>query len=270
MRVRPCPARLVELALRALAPALLAALASGCLYFSRSPIRPVPALAFYADAETRARCLVVFLPGLMDGPETIRDRALPSVVRASGAPCDSVAVDATYRYYFGAAIDEVIHDDILVPATVRGYEEIWLVGISLGGLGAALTARAHPALVDGVILLSPYLGLEEIVRDIAAAGGLSAWEPPESARAGVPRDADFTLFVWAWLHGLVTDPASMPELYVGWVEGERLAPTSELLAAALPASHSFSVEGSHAWASWNAIFAELATRAPLGRLPSSE
>jgi pimeloyl-ACP methyl ester carboxylesterase len=240
----------------------LAFSACGCGYYVRSPIRPVPALAFQRDPDVRARCLVVFLPGLMDGPETIRDRALPSILGALGSPCDSVAVDATYRYYFGSHIDEPIYEDVLVPALARGYEEIWLVGVSLGGIGAIMTARAHPRLIEGVIVLSPFLGLENVVREIEAAGGLEAWDPPDP----VPElhDSNFTTVVWAWLRGYVTDPDAMPELWVGWANGERLEPGAAMLAAVAGEGHSMSVDGSHGWASWTPLFTELARRARIG------
>lgn len=246
----------------ALLAAVTAASVSGC-YFARSPIRPVPALYFQHDAAARARCLVVFLPGLMDGPETIRDRELPRALARTGSPCDAVAVDATYRYYFGAHVDEVVYDDVLVPAAARGYDEIWLVGISLGGLGAVLTARAHPRIVDGVVLLSPFLGLDGVLDEIEGAGGLAEWRPPHP----LPplEDATFTVLAWAWLRGLDTDPGSMPEIYVGWAEGERVERGAQLLAAALPDGHTLHVEGRHGWDAWTPLFTELATRAAIGR-----
>ena len=234
------------------------------MYFVRSPIRPVPALAFLVEPHARTPCLVVFIPGLLDGPETIRDRELARHLRATGARCDSVAIDATYRYYFGAEIGSVLYADVLLPATVRGYEEIWLVGFSLGGLGAVLTARAHPELVDGVILLSPFLGLEGVGRDVSAAGGLAEWRPPDPL-PDVLVDDNFTLLVWAWLQRLHTDPDNMPDVFVGWANGERLSTGAELLAAVLPAERSLEVEGGHGWASWTPLFVELATRAGIGR-----
>lgn len=236
---------------------------SGC-YFARSPIRPVPALFAARDAHTRARCLVVFVPGLMDGPGSFVEHGLMGDLLASEhARCDAVAVDLTYRYYFGARPDEPLYEDVLVPALARGYDEVWLVGISLGGLGAVLLARAHPELIDGLVLLSPFLGLEEIAAQIDAEGGLAAWQPPSDLPARID-DATFGLHVWTWLRGHASDPDRMPQTFVGWSAGERLEPTARTLAAVLPADHAVRIEGRHDWHAWRALFREILPRARMG------
>jgi pimeloyl-ACP methyl ester carboxylesterase len=236
---------------------------AGC-YYARSPTRPVPALAFRRHPEARSPCLVIFIPGLGDGPDTFVDHHFPRALHRSGARCDSVAVDATYRYYFGGAIAEVLHEDVLAPAIARGYREIWLVGISLGGLGAALLARAHPDAIAGLVLLSPFLGLEPTLLEIERAGGLAAWQPP-APRADQPEDAQFTLFVWSWLRGYVDDPDGMPPLYLAWANGERIEPGARLLAAALPEGHAFSIDGEHQWSTWTTLFGRALDVAPIGR-----
>ena len=245
----------------------LAVVTPGCgyfMYFARSPIRPVPALAHYREAGVRQRCLVVVVPGLGDGSGVALEHDLPRRLEGAGARCDTVALDATYRYYFGTEIADVLYADVLLPAAARGYEEIWLVGISLGGLGAVLTARAHPELVDGLVLLSPFLGLDGARDDVLAAGGLAEWHPPEPMPPALV-DQNFSMFVWAWLRGHVTDRASMPETYVGWARGERLETGARLLGDVLPEGHALSVEGTHGWTSWTALFDELARRARIGQ-----
>jgi pimeloyl-ACP methyl ester carboxylesterase len=249
-----------------LAMALVAALganASGC-YFTRSPIRPMPALAFLHDAGRVAPCLVIFVPGLMDGPDSFLEHEFPQALGRSGAACDSVAVDATYRYYFGADVASVLYEDVLFPAAARGYEEIWLVGISLGALGTLMLAREHADLIDGIILLSPFLGLDDVVGPIGAAGGLAAWRAPDPMPARLADD-NFTLFVWSWLRGYVDDPDAMPELYVGWSEGERVAPAATILGSALAPEHALSLAGHHDWASWGPLLDQLLARARVGR-----
>ena len=201
----------------------------------------------------------------LDGPDTYREHGFPSDLVHAGAACDSVAVDLHARYYGEGHVADVLYEDVLAPAVARGYEEIWVVGISMGGLGASMLARAHPDLVDGLILLSPYLGEEATARAVHDAGGLSAWEPPDPMPARETAD-NFSLFLWAWLRGHSVDAASMPPTYLGWANGERLAPAAEVLAAALPASHTLAVEGAHNWATWRPLFAELLRRARPGRV----
>lgn len=244
-------------------PAVLLASAlvlHGC-YFARSPIRPIPAL--HLRGAERSACLVILVPGLMDGPDSFVEHGLArEVVTRTG--CEAVAVDLTYRYYFGAEAGAVLWEDVLAPAVARGYREIWLVGTSMGSLGAVLLAREHPELVDGIVMLSPFLGLEEEVAAIERAGGLAAWRPPGDLPETIS-DATFTTFVWSWLRGYVDDPDAMPELFVGWAEGERLDPTSRVLAGALPEGRAISQRGTHGWATWGPLFARILERARIGR-----
>lgn len=216
-----------------------------------------------AAPAARARCLVIFVPGLMDGPDSFLEHGFARAV-AERTPCDSVAVDLTYRYYFGAGAGDVLWEDVLAPAVARGYEELWIVGTSMGSLGATLLAREHGELVDGMIMLSPFLGLEEVTAEIDRAGGLASWRPPGDLPEEIG-DATFTLFVWSWLRGYVDDPGSMPDLYVGWANGERLEPAARTLAAVLPEGHTIGLGGGHGWATWRPLFDELLGRARIGR-----
>lgn len=236
---------------------------SGC-YFTRSPSRPVPALAFRHPSIERPRCLVVMLPGFLDGPDSYREHAFPRRIVASGAPCDSVAVDLHYRYYGERDIARIVHDDVLVPARARGYDEIWLVGISMGGLGALMTARSYADELAGLILLAPFVGDERTLHAIEAAGGVAAWSAPVPMP---PLDADhYTEHLWSWLRGYVDDPDAMPPLYVGWGENDRLGASDRLLASVLPADHVVVGGGRHDWASWQPIFDAILRVAPVGRL----
>jgi pimeloyl-ACP methyl ester carboxylesterase len=234
--------------------------ASGC-YFSRSPTRPVPAL-FQRTGTTRASCLVIFLPGLLDSPDSFLDHGMVRDLRESGAPCDAVMVDLHYRYYFDGHASDVIYEDVLLPAVARGYKEIWVVGISLGGMGATLLAREHGASLAGIVLLSPFLGIEPIRSEVVRTG-LPDWHPGPLPRA--IDDATFTRFVWAYLRGYVDDPDEMPPMYVGWAEGETQDAPSRTLAAVLPSDRVATVEGRHDWDAWTRLFRTLIARARPGR-----
>lgn len=247
--------------MRLLALASLSLLASGC-YFSRSPTRPVPALFSQAHEGARQTCLVVFIPGLLDGPDSFLDHGMIRDLEESGAPCDAVMVDLHYRYYFEGHAGDVLFEDVMMPALARGYEEIWIVGISLGGLGATLLARRHSEAITGIVLLSPFLGIEPTRSEVARVG-LREWQP-----GPLPReidDATFTRFVWGWLRGYVDAPDEMPPMYVGWAEGETQDAPSRTLAAVLPTDHVTTVQGEHNWDAWTRLFRVLIARARPGR-----
>lgn len=246
---------------RVIALSLASTLAAGC-YFSRSPTRPLPALFARTSGMDHARCLVVLVPGLLDDPQSFVDHGALEALVESGAPCDAIGVDLHYRYYFGGEAADVLYEDVLFPALARGYDEIWIVGISLGALGATLSIREHGASIAGVILLSPFLGIDPVRREVVETG-LRDWRPGPLPRA--IDDASFTRFVWATLRGYVDDPDELPPLYVGWAEGETQDGPSRALAAVLPSDHVATVEGRHDWASWIPLLRTLLARARPGR-----
>ena len=259
----------VRAVLRLSALVLVLTSLAGC-YFTRSPSRPVPALEFRRSSAGREHCLVVFVPGFLDGPDTFMDQGFPSDVITHGAPCDSVAIDLHYRYYWEAmsssnGVANVVFDDFLEPAAARGYEEIWLVGISMGGLGALLTAERHPELITGVILLAPYVGDEAVVREIEAAGGPSSWQPPHGLETAPWTQDNYTAHLWSWLRAYQTDPDGMPPLYVGWGDDDRLGAADRMLAALQPSDHVATRPGGHNWATWRPLFDVLLDRARPGR-----
>lgn len=236
---------------------------SGCA-LTRSAGRPVQALAFRNQAE-RASCLVVFLPGILDFPDAFQERGWSGLLAEHGSECDAVAVDLHLRYYLvdGDELPEVIVEDILVPAQARGYESIWLVGISIGGLGAAMIARDHPELVDGLMLFSPFFGNPGLVDEVRRAGGLAAWDPgvlPEHLTSD-----NFPRIAWGWLKRYVDEPEGMPPLYLGFAEDDWIAPGNELLAAVLPPERVMSAAGAHGWSTWTPMFRELLDRADITR-----
>ena len=49
-----------------------------------------------------------------------------------------------------------LKEDVINPAKEKGYTKIWLVGISLGGLGSLLYAMEHPSDIEGMLVLAPY------------------------------------------------------------------------------------------------------------------
>jgi hypothetical protein len=230
-----------------------------------SPIRPVPALLFRRTADAPERCLVVMFPGVLDGADRFEERGFASDVVRSGAACDSVALELHLRYYQEIGIGQIVYEDILYPAAVRGYDEIWLVGVSMGGLGALLTAEAHPELVSGIILLSPYVGEQGVLREIIAAGGAEAWHPPDGIEDQPWTQSNYTVHLWAWLRGYVTDPDDLPPLYIGWAEHDWLGEGDLLLASIQPEDHVILRAGDHGWTTWRPIFRQFLRVARPGR-----
>lgn len=245
-------------------------LAAGCnyaAYFLRDTVEPMPGLELRTDPHARRNCLVVFMPGMFDAPDTYLEQGfLDDAARASDR-CDLLAVDAHFGYYRSDRIRQRMEEDVLRRAEARGYDEIWLVGISMGGLGALMVAQQQPERIRGIVLYAPFLGDEALVRSIVEAGGLRAWSAPPRAD---PWDEDeFDDALWAWLQGYAYHPEQMPELYLGVGTEDRLRRGVELLAEVVPPSRVDTAPGGHGWRTWRVMWRRLLADPPWGRPPST-
>ena len=200
----------------------------------------------YAGPE-KAKCLLVFLPGSGDRAEHFVKKGLVQAVREKQLSVDIIAADATNTYYWQRRVNERLEEDVITPALTAGYQETWLAGNSLGGMGSLRYPRTHPEQIQGVLALSPWLG--SLGPEVRKAGGLRAWEPAP------PRDDEaFDLTLWRWLKELTVNGAKGPEVWVGWGTRDRLAADDATLAAALPKERVFTTNGGHDWRTWRRLF----------------
>jgi hypothetical protein len=195
--------------------------------------------------------LVVFLPGRGDRAEDFEERGFLAAARKAGLEADVLAVDAHLAYYYKRVITQRLWEDVILPARAHGYRRVFVVGISLGGLGAITLAQEHPDAVAGLFVLAPYLGEPELTREIETAGGLARWSGEASGR-------DFR-GVWGFLHGYAAGEAR-PPLWLAYGESDRYAYGHRLLAAALPKERVLVTAGGHDWKAWDRLWREFLAR----------
>ncbi len=202
--------------------ALLLALglaAAGCLDRPSPATVPMRTLEI-SGSSPASRCLVVFLPGRGDTPEHFVRNGFPEELRRAGSRCAMIGADSHLGYYFEKTVIDRLREEVIAPARARGVEEIWLVGISLGGFGSLLYEKEHPGEIAGIVAIAPFLGDE---------------------------GAEFAAFR-SWLEGR---PApDDPPLFLVYGKGDRFADVNGELAARLPGDHVFQVRGGHTWAAW--------------------
>ena len=231
--------------MKTLIPVLLAPLLASCVFWTPPAEGPIAAAA---PAQRQSDTLLILLPGRGDrGPDFGRHGFL-EIGRGHGF--DMLAADAHWGYYMERNITQRLHQDIVRPARARGYEHIWLLGISAGGLGANLYARAHPQMIEGIILLAPYPGDDDLVADIERAGGLDQWSG--SSAAGAP----FQRATWRWLQD-TTRERGQPRIVLGYGRDDRFAGAGDLLAARLPDDQVFTAEGGHRWPVWRRLWTDI-------------
>lgn len=209
----------------------------------------------------------MFLPGAFLEPEAFEREGFLSAVRAHDVAADVMLVDANVSYYYDQSFVQRLHDDVLAPARQGGYRKIWLVGISIGGFGALTHELAQPGLVDGIVVLAPYLGRRPIGAEIHKAGGLKVWKAPET-----PSDEEVDRKLWPWLQQYAAPEraATLPPLFLGYGLADRFAPNHQLLAEVLPPGHVFTTEGGHDWPQWSRLWRSMLDVLPLAKHPQHE
>lgn len=225
--------------------AVLILTAAGC-YRPKPATVPLRTLALEKGAPD-SHCLVVFLPGRGDRPEDFVRHGFPEALKKAGSRCAMVGVDSHLGYFADRSIVQRLDEDVIAPARSQG-QEVWLVGISLGGLGSLLYTSQHPEKVQGIVALSPYLGDDDVIHEVTAAGGLAAWQPSRP-----PGEADFRR-LWLFLKGYAQPAPALPPLWLGYGRNDRLAGPDSLLAKVLPPDHVLTAEGGHRWSTWRKLW----------------
>jgi pimeloyl-ACP methyl ester carboxylesterase len=201
------------------------------------------------------RVLLVMLPGAGIEAEAFAENGMVAAAQAHGEAVDVIAARPELELYLDGGVAAALHE-VVEPALAEG-ERFWLLGISLGGMGALLYAAAHEDRVAGIFLLAPFLGTKGTVAEVAKAGGLAAWREKESAAT----EAEKRMLVW--LRDLPKRPES-PPVYLGYGRADRFAPGHFLLAAHLPADRVVTADGGHDWQTWAALWQGLLATRPFG------
>jgi pimeloyl-ACP methyl ester carboxylesterase len=202
-------------------------------------------------ATSPAKCLFVFLPGRGDRAETFEQRGFVEALRKRSLSIDVRSADATFGYYTRGAFVERLATDVIAPAKQRGYDEIWLVGPSMGGFGSLFYSRSHADEITGVLAIAPFLGDRDVIEEIANAGGLKPWRAP--ARAETVDRNNFERELWRWLQAATQGKERAPLLFAGYGKADRLSVADALLTAELPPQRVFLTEGGHEWPAWRRI-----------------
>jgi len=235
---------------------LVALMAIGCTPAARIPMDTV---YFNPAGPKQNSCLIVFLPGRWNTAASFADEGFVAAVRRSGLQADMMAAKAHMGYYLEHTFPERLHKDVIVPAKNRGYRQIWLVGVSIGGLGALWYDGEYSGELAGIVVLAPYLGEPETYGEVSRSGGLVKWVPPSIA------DNDWQRKIWFNLKTFETREKSLARLYLGYGLHDRFAVPDGMLAEVLPMEQVFTVEGGHDWATWRRLWEEILKKSVLAK-----
>jgi pimeloyl-ACP methyl ester carboxylesterase len=162
-----------------------------------------------------------------------------------------IAVETGMECYLDGTSVPLLHDQVIVPARARGVQRIWLVGISLGGLGALLYARAHPDQVAGLILLAPFIGSRGLIAEVERAGGLRPWQLLGRPAPGGLETSERQLLAW------LGAGEGLPDMRLAYGTEDRFAAAHRLLAALLPDDRVLTMPGGHDCPTWRALWQDM-------------
>lgn len=224
---------------------------SGCSLLVPPVLHRMETLRYPSPCSGRSDTLVVMLPGAYSRPPEFVEAGFPQAMHERGAQADVLIVDSHLGYYSDHSVLRRLRDEVVLPARAEGYRRIWLVGISLGGMGALGYAVRHGAEIDGVLALAPYLGPRRLTQQIDDAGGPRAWRA-----AGLDAnesDASDELDRELW-RTFATPESALPPVHLGYGLSDRFASAHRRFAELLPRDRVSTAPGGHDWPVWRALW----------------
>lgn len=217
----------------------------GCLF--RTTV-PIPTLEYGPMDASRHKNLLILLRGMGGRPEDFHKHGIIEQIRSQALPFDVVVPDAHFGYYKSRTLEDRLRNDIIKPARQKGYQQIWLAGFSMGGLGSLFYLRQYKDDVDGVILVSPFMGWDAILDEISSAGGIQRWIPK--------KDSDnWQYLIWTWVKKYASSPAEYPPIFLGYGTDDGMTGKGPaFLRDILPPNRVFTAPGKHDYDTFKAIW----------------
>ena len=225
-----------------------ASMLGGCFTFGDAR-QPIAMQLVPAPAQGAPTAAVVVLPGFGVDAADMRAHGIDAAVQKSWPHADVLLTDATFAYYPSGKLVGRLETDVMGPVEAR-YKQVYLVGASMGGMGALLYERAHPGQTAGLLLFAPFLGDGEMLDEIRKVGGVKQWNP-----GPVPAEVNGDNYqheIWRTIKSWSEDPARAQRIWLVCGEDDHLLEAVRLAAQALPASHFVEVKGGHSWKAWAA------------------
>lgn len=235
--------------------ALAATLAgSGCTLLAPRAVDPMPTAMIDAPLPlARPERAVIVLPGRGDDLEGLRASGIAAAIQQGAPDTDVLLTGASLAYYLDGGIRRRVRA-LVDGLRAQGYREIWLAGASMGGMGALLHERDLPGDVAGLLLMAPYMGDADVIREVAQAGGPRAWDPgPEPATIDGDNAARET---WRAVRRWAERPELAQRVWLVCGADDRFVEAARMIAPLLPSGHYLERPGGHAWKVWSAGAAE--------------
>jgi len=193
-----------------------------------------------------ARRVIALLTGTYSEPEDLMREGFAAAAAERGIAAEIVMAEMRAAWFADGSIVERIREQVVRPAKARGFDRVWLGGISLGALSALSYAARYEDDLEGILLLSPYPAARDVLREVDAAGGLDHWKP------AIPGEGDLEREAWSWL---ATRGRKIP-VHCWFGSDDRFADGQRRMGEALEPARVHERPGGHDWTAWRRFWNE--------------
>ena len=245
---------------KAIALGVTVVLGCSACAFLRPARTPMPTRYFFERGPEEAAGVILLFPGRGGQIADFERQGFVERLRRYAPEYDLLGVDAHFGYYRTRQLLPRLEADVVGPVVERGYREIWLLGVSLGGLGSVALARTHPEKIKGMLLFAPFLGEGGALDEIASESDLCDWRA-DPAPADETEAEEFYRDNWRWLRSRFCDRTPGPEVWFGYGEADAPLPAGAMLLEKLGEGRVDTAEGGHGWRFWRPLLDVLGPRA---------
>ena len=220
-----------------------------------TPIRKENIQAIHS---TKHKKLMIILPGRGDSDKSLVKAGFVSVLHEHYPEFDATVVNAHLGYYRKRIIEQRLLEDVINPAIEKGYQEIWMMGISLGGAGSIKMFEKHHDKIAGIILISPYLGSKGFHKVLNAQ---LASDSTSSIDSYAKKENDFYT-LWRWI---MNNESLMRSNRIWLAYGEQdYLDGHESLKTFLDPENTLVLPGKHKIGVFKDLWSEILKRKPFG------
>ena len=201
---------------------------------------------------TKTSNLLIMFPGINSSGSDFIDFGFIEPFQEKYNNVDIILVDTRLAYVEAGNISERIQNEIIVPAYAKGYDNIWLVGVSLGGFSSLLYNRDFAENVNGIVLIAPYLG------DLYSVSDLIDHPSPKKWSLDNKNSTDRSIRFWRYLLTLTKpnkDNELKTDLFIAYGDKDRSSQLHQLLASQIKKENVYiNEDGGHNWISWKPLW----------------
>ena len=222
-----------------------------------------PLYLLWDKAEKKSDKLIIFIPGVYDSVDKFKRESFFNDAREAGIRADMVAININAGHLAKRVMIPRIQKDVFRLTRNQGYKNIWMVGVSIGGLSSLVYLQHHEKALCGVVVLAPFLADDRLIKEARKFGGIKKWVPAaEKIKDSID---DQINSLWRWL----TTKNDFSNIYLAYGKQDRFIVGSHLLETFLEPSHVVSMDGEHDWITGRKLWNEqLNTRKETGLLGS--